>query len=218
MTIERPVHTYEYLRANQDKLLDREWLSAFLRPHCKCNKYLGAGWRGSRLRIIQYPWEFSGFLILMAMNNCRSYLEIGTSTGGSFLMADSYLRAAVPDYTRAVGYDRKSKLRDFDEYKAAFPKTEFRCQGSGEMNVSNEQFDAVFIDARHVERWVLHDYRKALDCKPKLIAFHDIRLRDSSVRPAFDQIKTLHKMTWEIIDTNIPQDKQWGIGVVGVNS
>lgn len=214
MNIERPVHTYDYLLAHPDKLLDREWLTGFLRPHCKCNKTLGRGWRGTRLRIIQYPWEFAGFLILMASLKIRSYLEIGTSSGGSFLMVDSYLRATVPGYQRSVGYDRKDKMRDFEEYRNRWPTTTFRCQGSGDMNLAGETFDAAFIDARHIERWVIQDYNKVRVAQPKLIGFHDIRLAKSTVRNAWEQIKAKHSNSGEIIDPNIPEHLQWGIGVV----
>lgn len=216
-SIERPVQTYDVLAANRDKLFNEQWLAAFLRTHCKC-KTLGKGWRGSRLRIIQYPLELARWLILLAQHQVKSYVEIGTSTGGSFLMVDSYLRAAVPGYVRSVGYDRKNKLRDWNEYRSRFPSAEFRCQGSSEMDISGEQFDAAFVDARHIERWVLQDHDKVLAARPRLIGFHDILLARSTVCVAWEKIKKRHPASWEFVDQAIPEQLRWGIGVVKVDA
>jgi hypothetical protein len=218
LNVLRPVNTYDMLAAtDREFLLNENWLAAFLRPHCKC-KTLGRGWRGTRLRLLQYPLEFARFLILMAQHQVKSYVEIGTSTGGTFMMADSYLRAAVPGYIRSVGYDRKSKLRDWEEYRGRFPSAEFRCQGSDLMDISGERFDAAFVDARHIDRWVMQDYGKVLAARPKLIGFHDILLARSTVCDAWAKIKTRHPVKWELVDSAIPEQLRWGIGVVKVDA
>lgn len=208
--VQRPIQTYDALMGNQDKLRDPVWLEQFLFQHCKVKTYRR---RGSRLRIIQYPWEFARFLVLLAEQNVKSYLEVGTSTGGSFLMVDSYLRAAVPGYERSVGYDHRDRIRDFQDYKARFPTCEFRHQSSATMDVSSERFDAAFIDARHVERWVLQDYEKVTQAKPRVVAFHDIRLNGATVAPAWDKIRINHPVSIDLIDPSVPQPIQWGIGV-----
>lgn len=203
------IEIHDQFAANQDKLRDPKWLAAFLRPHCRIKRL---GWR-SRLRVIQIPNEFSQWLILLASRNVRSYLEIGTSTGGSFFMTDAYLRAAVPGYLTSVGYDRFNKLTGLDEYKTRFHETYFRNVGSGDMQLGEESFDAAFVDARHVERWVLHDFEKVRR-NAKIVGFHDIVLQGSTVGLAFDKIRKTHRKSWSFVDNEIPVEARCGIGAV----
>jgi hypothetical protein len=203
------VELAEHFAANKEKLRNVDWLTETLRPHCKIKRM---GWRGSRLRIIQFPSEFAQWLILLASQNVRSYVEVGTSTGGSFFTVDSYLRAAVPDYRRSIGYDRTSKLRDFDIYHEKFPTCEFRHHSSAQMDLKDEQFDAAFIDARHVERWVLHDFDKVRR-NAKIVGFHDIELMGSTVGPAWKKIKGAGR-SFEFIDFSAPPEARCGIGAV----
>jgi len=199
-----------FFAENKKRLLDFDWLAKAIQPHCK---YKFLGWRGSRLRIIQHPTEFARFLIFMARNNVRSYLEIGTSTGGSFMTVDAYLRAAVDGYERSVGYDRTSKLRDFDEYKKAAGTIEFRHENSSRIRLRSERFDMSFIDARHIKAWVLKDFQKVKD-NSRFVGFHDIALRPPcSVKEAWGEIKT-GKRSFEFIETGIAEDCRCGIGVI----
>lgn len=192
------------------QLRDVSWLTAILRPHCKLNRM---GWRGSRLRIIQHPWEFASWLLCLAEHQCKSYVEIGTSTGGSFMATDAYLRAAVPGYARSVGYDRTSKLRGFDAYlEAVAGAIEFRHASSRHMDISQERFDAGFVDARHVEAWVLQDFEK-IKGSCGIVGFHDIVLVGGTVGAAWDRIKTSRKHL-EFVATDIPESARCGIGAV----
>lgn len=214
MTMRGKLHAvgvYDEFMANRDRLTDHAWITAWLQPHCK--RLAGLGWRGTRLRILQIPSEFASWLILMGQRQCKTYLEIGTSTGGSFFTTDSYLRAVVPGFRGSLGYDRHSKMRDWDEYVARFPTCVFKHEGSGEMNLRDLQFDAALIDARHVKKWVLHDYRKVLP-NAALIAFHDIVLEGASVGEAWHEIRTRHQLTWEFVDLTIPVEARCGIGVL----
>ncbi|MBI5773970.1 MAG: class I SAM-dependent methyltransferase [Verrucomicrobia bacterium] len=203
---------YDCFMASQDKLLDVEWLTYFLMPHCR---YPRLNWHGTRLRIVQYPAEFARFLVFLARNHVRSYVEIGVSTGGSLFMVDSYLRAAVPNYERTVGYDRTSKLRDWEAYRQRFGSIEFRPQNSKDINLAGESFDAAFIDANHSEPWVLQDFEK-VRAHCRLAGFHDIVLAGASVDKAWQQIKSQHQRHWEFIETRLPPECRCGIGVVAV--
>lgn len=208
------VELADHFAANGVHLSDAEWLSQTLKPHCKIKRMqkLDRSWRGSRLRILQFPFEFAHWLTLLSSENVRSYLEVGTSTGGSFFTTDSYLRASVSGFSRSIGYDRKAKLRDFQIYQQRFPSCEFRHQGSGDMNLGTDQLDAVFIDARHVEKWVLHDFDKVKN-NCRIVGFHDIALIGSTVGLAWNQIKKDHKY-FEFIDLSAPVEARCGIGVV----
>lgn len=208
------VELLKQFESDSSLLVDEVRLTALLLPHCKLNRMR---WRGSRLRLLQFPLEFARFLILMAVERVRSYLEIGTSTGGTFMAADAYLRSAVPGFHGSVGYDRTAKLRDFEPYKIAVGSIDFRHQGSKEMTLGNEYYGAAFIDARHIERWVLHDYEKVKK-HARIIGFHDIALQGSTVQPAWAHIKQQHHRWWEFIDQSAPVEARCGIGVVDTRS
>jgi predicted O-methyltransferase YrrM len=214
MTPKINVELHDHFTANRDRLKDHDWLAETLRPHCKIKRL---GMRGSRLRIIQDPPEFAMWLILLSDNNVKSYLELGTSTGGSFFAVDSYLRAMFKDYRWSTGYDVRSKLRDWPQYQERFQKLEFRHQGSDKMDLGSEQYDACFIDARHEEKWVLQDFEKVKDhCR--IVGFHDIALLNPAtgrrhVEPAWLTIKEGRK-SFEFINHKTPEAARCGIGVV----
>lgn len=197
---------YDHFSANRDKLLDEQWLADTLKPLVRIKRLQ---WRGS-LRIIQIPSEFARFLIYLAERNVRSYLEIGTSTGGSFFAVDAYLRCAVSGYQRSVGYDRTNKIHNLARYRELFPTVEFRHQSSKAMNLGSEQFDCAFIDARHIEAWVLQDFEKVRH-NARIVGFHDITR--GTVPLAWAKIKR-HGQSEEIIDESIPVEASCGIGVV----
>lgn len=199
---------YDHFAANRDKLADVEWLTETLQPIVRIKRLK---WRGS-LRIIQIPSEFARWLVYLAGQQCRSYLEIGTSTGGSFYAVDAYLRCAVPGYERSVGYDRTNKIHNLKQYREVFPTVEFRHQSSHRMDLAGEQFDAAFIDARHVEKWVLQDFAKVRD-HARIVGFHDIILQNSTVGLAWSKIRTAGE-SFDLIDESIPVEARCGIGVV----
>jgi hypothetical protein len=211
--VKQSVELYDLFVENKDSLLDVEWLTDTLTPHCK---YRFLGWRGTWLRIIQHPYEFARFLIFMAQNGVRSYIEIGTSTGGSFMAVDSYLRAAVPDFQRSIGYDRSYRLRDFDIYQRRFPTCTFQQRNSRRIRLGSEKFDAAFIDATHLEHAVLRDFGKVRN-NCRFVGLHDIVLRKpSTVDMAWELIKRIHPKHWEFIENGIPEDCRCGIGVVEI--
>ena len=206
------IQLYKTFRDNAPLLGDFRLVAEILRAHCLIKRM---HWRGTRLRIVQFPEEFAKFLVLLRSLDVRSYLEVGTSTGGSFMAADAYLRAVGNgSYRGSVGYDRTSKLRDFDAYKEAVGTIEFRHSDSKTMNLGDEQFDAGFIDARHLKDWVWHDYKKVKgNCK--IVAFHDIVLVGSTVHEAWSEIKLQDGVRWwEFIDISAPASARCGIGVV----
>jgi hypothetical protein len=169
--------------------------------------------RGSWLRIVQLPSEFAQFLIFMEARKVSSYLEIGVSTGGSWLMVDSYLRAVNPSFRGSVGYDRTSKLRDYDAYHARFPTCEFRHCHSRDI-VLDRSYDMVFIDACHTEAWVRHDFDK-VRAHARFVAFHDIVLKGCTVNRFWLQVRDYYP-SWEFIDTTLPET--CGIGVLDLST
>ena len=213
MDVQRPstcCDVFDYFVANQHRLRDVEFLTEFLQPHCLFKRL---GMRGSRLRILQVPLEFAQFLVFMADRNIDMYLEVGTSTGGSWFLIDSYLRAVNPNYTGSLGYDRTSKLRDAVSYFAKFPNIEFRHQNSTEI-VLERQFDMAYIDACHKEHWVWHDFNKVKEhCR--FVAFHDIVLRGATVNKFWEVARGQYP-SWEFIDHSLSET--CGIGVLQIQT
>jgi hypothetical protein len=205
----------EFFRANRDHPAFRSeyFLVNALQPHCRIKRM---GWRGSRLRLIQFPTEFAKFLLLMVEKQCKSYIEIGVSSGGSLYTVDAYLREVFPDYGHSLGIDRINKIRYLAEYRAIHPQLEFRTMNSKHLDLEDEPFDMAFVDARHVEQWVLQDFEKVRhNCR--FVGFHDIVLQGSTVGLAWERIKAQHPgRWWEFIDLGAPPEARCGIGVVQV--
>lgn len=198
-----------FFRAAGPKALDRDWLAEFLAPHCRISRL---HWRGTRLRVVQIPWEFASWLVYLARLGVRSYLEVGTSTGGSFYVTDSYLRATVPGFRGSVGYDRVAKMRDLEAYVAANPGTEFRNQHSRAMHLAGEQYDAAFIDARHVDRAVCRDYARVAP-HAQVVGFHDVMHCGGTVWEAFSRLARAKRgALW--LDDRIPMEARCGIGAI----
>lgn len=201
---------YEHFKANPAMLDDAKQMEDFVRPHCYIARM---GWRSERPRIIQFPYELVKWMMLLRQEEVKTYIEIGTSTGGTFFMVDSYLRATVPGYSHAIGYDVRDKLRNWHIYKPLFPKTEFHHMDSKDIDLGRKRYDAAFIDARHLERYVMRDYEKVKD-NCGLVGFHDIVLQGATADKAWARIKDNHPRVWEFIDTSAPAHARCGIGVV----
>lgn len=202
-----------YFQQHQDRLLDRDFLVEALKPHCRIRRM---GWRGSRLRIIQFPEEFASLLCFMVEKRVKSYIEIGVSSGGAFYFADAYLRAVFPDYGRSVGVDLINKIRYLKEYQAVHPQLEFRHMSSKDLRLeaAGERYDMAFVDARHLEKWVLWDFDKVRRVS-RYVAFHDIVLQGSGVPAAWAKIKAEHPKRWaEFVDGSAPEEARCGIGLV----
>jgi hypothetical protein len=200
-----------FAHQSEADLLDHGRLAAMLQPECKITRMR---WRGSRLRLIQFPSEFSSLLLAMHHAKVRSYLEVGVSSGGSLFTADAYLRRLDPGFGRSLGVDRINKIRHLDEYRAIHPQLEFLQCNSKRLRLGDQRFDAAFIDARHVEKWVLQDFEKVRrNCR--MVAFHDIVLQGSTVGLAWERIKDEHPGRWEeFVDQQAPPEARCGIGLV----
>jgi predicted O-methyltransferase YrrM len=204
-----PCDLFDFFRRNHRRLSDVEWLRKAIWPQCRNER---RRWAGGRLQMLQNPWEFAEFMVLMARKKVHSYLEIGMNTGGSFYMMDSYLRASLPFYQRSVGYDSQSRLVEWEAYQAKFPGVEFRNESSSIMNLGTERFDVCFIDASHLERAVRRDFEKVKrNCR--MVAFHDIAAKKDAVGRAWRDIKASHRYR-EFIAPTRRSHHQMGIGVL----
>ena len=150
------------LGLNDDGLDD---FPASLRPYC-----------GQGLRIWQYPQEFAAYLSRLIELGARSYLELGTRHGGTFITTVECL-ARCGRFEAALGVDIMP-CPSMSEYQALRPGTTFL-----RLNTQSEDFvraldrygpfDVALIDANHDEEECRHEFRILKD-RCGMIALHDI--------------------------------------------
>lgn len=150
------------LGLNDDGLDD---FPEFLRPYC-----------GNGLRIWQYPHEFSRYLAHVLRLGVRSYIELGTRHGGTFVTTVECI-ARCCNLEFALGIDIMP-CPSMAEYTVINPKAEFfqvNTQSEKFARVIEERgpFDAAFIDANHDEEECRHEL-EVLKNHCNMVAFHDI--------------------------------------------
>ena len=125
--------------------------------------------------------EFGGFCQLMVAENVRSYLEIGSFSGGSIELA----AAVLPKNSRIVSVDKpwkstkeyrlrqlmnRLKQEGYDSHliigDSADPKTISAARKLG-------PFDVVFIDGDHRLSYVKSDWEN-YGAMARIVGFHDI--------------------------------------------
>lgn len=127
---------------------------------------------GFGLRIYQYPNQFSRFMAFLAnrAESIRSYLEIGTRHGGTFLSIVETLSYLNPDFRRAVAVDiieRPQVLKQFEYIREDSTSPEFTRW------LEDKFFDLVFIDGDHSYEAVKHDAESTFE-RSNIQVFHDI--------------------------------------------
>jgi len=143
--------------------------------------YKALGISRANIRTVQHPDELARFLQFLHKHavHIHTYLEIGISSGGTFFIVDSYLRACQrhegsihPLFSHGV--DIKSKARWPEQYLEKYDgRVEFTFRSSGRFEVGID-YDLIFIDANHTYKGVKSDYEKFYTKCKKYIAFHDI--------------------------------------------
>ncbi len=202
---------YDYFKANESKLMDQSFLEDFIRPRTTIKRMKMTG---ERPRMGQFAKEFAPFMLECAKAKCDSYIEIGTSTGGTFYCMDSYLRAAVPGYKGGTGVNIKMKARNWEAYKLKYPSTEMIIINSRKLELGDRQFGAAFIDANHSEEYVLSDFGKVRN-NARICGFHDIVLKGATVDKAWKKIKDQYPKAFsEFIDLEIPDFARCGVGMI----
>lgn len=140
----------------------------------------------------QYPNQFSKFLIQLSKFKIKSYLEIGTRHGGTFIIIIEYLNKFTP-IKYAIGVDI-GFFPSLIKYKKINPRINFiqiDSQSSKfESFIRNSSgFDLVLIDGNHDEMACRNDFN-TIKNKANIIAFHDI-VNDywPSVKKIWNEIK-----------------------------
>jgi len=142
------------------------------------------------LKIKIWPDELARFLLFMYDNKTRidSYLELGTGSGGSFYIIDSYLRTINPNMGISVTMDQKEKKPWlWDEYTKDNPLATYLSMKTQNF-IPDRHYDLCFIDANHSYGGVKNDY-EIVKNSCNYIGFHDIATVNSK-KP--DQICVRH--------------------------
>ncbi len=139
-----------------------DWMPEFLHRHCDVG-----------LRIWQYPNQLARYLLHVARYDVRSYLEIGTGSGGT-LIATVEVLSRFGHLDRACAVDRQ--ISDtLLEYCSLNPKVRTIPRPSQALHtlpsVLESNWDLVFIDGDH-ER-PLDDILLFKD-RTRMLALHDI--------------------------------------------
>lgn len=200
-----------FVSKRRRKLKSVEWLAHVLLPICRQAK---RDRNGGVIRLLQHPREFARFLVLLGNLRCRSYIEIGTHSGGSLYIVDSYLRALDPAaFVCSVGIDISDRnLVGWSAYSDRFPRTRFILADSRQLDLGTEQFDAGLIDGSHTGKAVANDFA-TLRNHCRVVGFHDIAAKKSNVLRVWRQVKEQHPVcpTWEFI--SLPPRRKLGMGI-----
>lgn len=123
----------------------------------------------------QYPNQFSKYLTLLSHYNIKSYLEIGTRWGGTFVITLEYLNkfhviknaigVDIIDCPSIVKYKKINSKVDFVKMDTKSDK--FR------KFIKRKKFDLALIDGDHYEEGCKNDFELVRN-KAKIIVFHDI--------------------------------------------
>lgn len=128
--------------------------------------------RQSPLSIIQYPPQFSAYIMLLRQYRIESYLELGLKSGGSFVATCELLSGI----RRAVGVD-KEECPGAVEYATMRPGIAVHRLNTRSMQfvdgVRDERFDLAMVDADHRYDPCFEDTVLCMSISP-LVALHDI--------------------------------------------
>lgn len=162
-----------------DRVHDPWWLVEFIVRHigcvcASCGNYPQP--QEDIPRTVQEPLELAQWLYWIRDRAAviYSYLEIGSSSGGTLFLVDSWLRLHNPQYEGSMGIDRLRRPRGLDGYQARFPTLQYQQVNSLEFQ-PERTYDLVLIDGDHRERFVRRDLELALRVQALWTVLHDVQ-------------------------------------------
>jgi hypothetical protein len=131
-------------------------------------------WCGHGVRSWQYPRQFSRYLRFLAGRDIRSYVEIGSRHGGSFIITVEYLgRFRKLDRACAIDLEESAILR---RYQNEFREFDYHIGSSLESpgrDILRSGWDLALIDGDHSREGCWADYQM-LKNNTRIIVLHDI--------------------------------------------
>jgi len=171
------------------------------------------------LKIKIWPDELARFLLFIYEHRSSifSYLELGTGSGGSFYVIDSYLRTVNPDAKLSITIDQKEKEPWFwKEYRQQNPRVTYLSMKTQDF-YPDRHYDLGFIDANHSYKGVKRDYG-IIKNHCTYLGFHDIATVNARkpdqicVRHLWEELEAKNKL--EIITDDPRISFLSGIGVI----
>ena len=176
--------------------------------HNSNQKYIG-----EHMMIYQSPEQLSGLLELLTQYSIGSYLEIGTSGGGTFCYIDAVLRYLNPKLQSCTVdvLDKRTKIAK-DYIKEHEKDITFIKDNSLTLTL-DKKFDLVFIDGNHSNKAISNDYKKWGQFA-KIVVFHDVC--NSKCKDAVSYWNTIKvgKEAYEFITKGSYALCNYGIGAV----
>jgi cephalosporin hydroxylase len=131
--------------------------------------------QGLGLQSWQWPNQFSRYLANLSGRRIDSYLELGISHGGTFIITTEYLRrfnSSVPAVD--IDIEIKAGVKYYQEIAQDVTVIESGTQSAAVIRtISEAQWGLALIDADHSEEGCWADYQ-AVRHFARLAAFHDI--------------------------------------------
>ncbi len=124
----------------------------------------------------QYPDELAKLLTFLfkCKSKINSFFEIGTGSGGTFFVIDSFLRTVNPAMGNSLTIDRLYKIVDYDVYRNENKQSQFLQIDSNQVELKQD-YDFCFIDGDHDYESCSRDFNLVKKIS-KIIALHDIEL------------------------------------------
>jgi hypothetical protein len=179
----------------------------------------------SNFGTLQFPTEFTDFLMEAATFDIKTAVEIGVWRGASAYFAAAVLQRANRDchYTMV---DVQNILLGFARFSEVLNLT--RLVPASSDVIAGQTFDYVFIDADHSYDGTQKDYANVGRFARKLCAFHDIHAREYNAfnggivrywNELRDELAPTHRIVeFSHVPRRIEQDGGMGIGLLDMRS
>jgi hypothetical protein len=172
---------------------------------------------GQGLYIMQYPIQFSKYLVDLSKLKISSYLEIGVRHGGTFVTTVEYLNKFYPlDFAVGIDIMPCPSIAEFKKInsQAEFIKLNTQTNQFADFLENYKQFDLVLIDANHEENECRNEFISVKN-KANIIVFHDIEHIDfPGVKKVWNEVKSLNEYhCYEYVDQYEGIGPYMGIGM-----